>query len=62
MPPSLGVTIPTDSTKTGLSLGLQEERIGRDAWVGILDALVRLKAAREADTQIHTSMDMNTRE
>ncbi|KAH0837957.1 hypothetical protein J3R83DRAFT_6194, partial [Lanmaoa asiatica] len=39
VPPSLGVTIPTDGTGAGageVSLGLQEERVGRDAWVGIL--------------------------
>ena len=72
MPPSLGVTIPTDGTGTGEgSLGLQEERIGRDAWVGILNALTRLKAAREqaelenTHDQAHGSQsrgDMDTRE
>ncbi|KIL01029.1 hypothetical protein PAXRUDRAFT_128520 [Paxillus rubicundulus Ve08.2h10] len=48
VPPSLGVNIPTDGGGTGeVYLGLQEERVGRDAWVGILDALTRLKAAQE---------------
>lgn len=29
--------------------GLQEERVNRDAWAGILDALSRLKEAREEE-------------
>ncbi|KAH8120001.1 hypothetical protein DFH11DRAFT_1685427 [Phellopilus nigrolimitatus] len=29
--------------------GLQEERVNRDAWRGILDALTRLKAAQEQE-------------
>ncbi|KAF8140664.1 hypothetical protein EV363DRAFT_1251409 [Boletus edulis] len=69
VPPSLGVTIPTDGVGTGeVSLGLQEERVGCDAWVGILNALSRLKAAREQeahggthDSQ-HRGVDMDTRE
>ncbi|KAG6333745.1 hypothetical protein ID866_5346 [Astraeus odoratus] len=32
-----------------VSRGLQEERVDRDAWVGILTALTRLKAARERE-------------
>ena len=37
--------------------GLQEERINRDAWRGILDALTRLKQAREREigNQMDTS-------
>jgi len=68
VPPSLGVTIPTDGVGTGeVSMGLQEERVGRDAWVGILNALSRLKAAREQEEHgVHDShhriVDMNTRE
>ncbi|KAI0323113.1 hypothetical protein OF83DRAFT_14152 [Amylostereum chailletii] len=31
--------------------GLQEERIERDAWRGILDALTRLRDARDSDQQ-----------
>ncbi|KAF7307408.1 Mediator of RNA polymerase II transcription subunit 11 [Mycena indigotica] len=45
VPPSLGVGMPSDSSKQ--SRGLQEERIERDAWKGILDALTRLKAEQE---------------
>ncbi|KAI9570191.1 hypothetical protein HD554DRAFT_389497 [Boletus coccyginus] len=69
VPPSLGVTIPTDGAGTGeVSLGLQEERAGRDAWVGILDALTRLKAAREQEELGSTGdsqrrgVNMDTRE
>jgi len=70
VPPSLGVTIPTDGTGTGeASPGLQEERIGRNAWVGILNALARLKAAREQEELGGTDndsqrrgVDMDTRE
>jgi len=69
VPPSLGVTIPTDGAGTGeLSLGLQEERAGRDAWVGILNALTRLKAAREREEPGSTGdsqrrgVNMDTRE
>lgn len=63
VPPSLGVSIPTSSSSstdraepassnkdaTEVSRGLQEERVDRDAWVGILDALNRLKAAHERE-------------
>lgn len=70
------MTIPTDygsgaGTGAGaedVSLGLQEERAGRDAWVGILNALTRLKAAREQEELGHTDdsrrrgVDMDTRE
>lgn len=53
------MTIPTDATATGagageVSLGLQEERVGRDAWVAILNALTRLKAAREQEEPANT--------
>ncbi|KAI5124103.1 hypothetical protein M0805_000917 [Coniferiporia weirii] len=37
--------------------GLQEERINRDAWRGILDALARLKEARERERA--SQMDTN---
>ncbi|KAF7793477.1 hypothetical protein EIP86_004589 [Pleurotus ostreatoroseus] len=49
VPPSLGVGLPTsDSSSTADGgRGLQEERVERDAWNGILDALTRLKEARE---------------
>ena len=71
VPTSLGVTIPTDGTGTGeASPGLQEERISHGAWVGILNALTRLKAAREQeelgstdnDSQRRGVLDMDTRE
>ncbi|KAG1828186.1 hypothetical protein EV424DRAFT_1387579 [Suillus variegatus] len=36
--------------------GLQEERTDRDAWVGILDALTRLKASQQHEQlPVHTS-------
>ncbi|KAJ3845527.1 hypothetical protein F5878DRAFT_523497 [Lentinula raphanica] len=46
LPPSLGVALPPDSQSTSsrATRGLQEERLDRDAWKGILDALTRLKA------------------
>ncbi|KAG2756336.1 hypothetical protein P692DRAFT_20860453 [Suillus brevipes Sb2] len=43
VPPSLGVGLPRAA---GASRGLQEERVDRDAWVGILDALTRLKESQ----------------
>lgn len=59
VPPSLGVSIPTPSASTAgskggedvaeVSRGLQEERVDRDAWVGILNALRRLKVTREQE-------------
>jgi len=52
VPPSLGVGLPagdhgTSATAGKSNRGLQEERMERNAWVGIHDALTRLKAARE---------------
>lgn len=50
VPPSLGVGMPSangEYSKDGR--GLQEERVERDAWRAILDALTRLKEARERD-------------
>ena len=50
MPPSLGVGLPSsDGNPLKENRGLQEERIERDAWKGILGALSRLKAARDRD-------------
>lgn len=49
VPPSLGVGLP-DGNNTRRNRGLQEERVERDAWTGILDALTRLKQA-ERETQ-----------
>ena len=63
VPPSLGVSLPTTSaagsnTTESCSRGLQEERVERDAWIGILDALTRLKDARESEKGVETSGTM----
>ncbi|KZT72924.1 hypothetical protein DAEQUDRAFT_663208 [Daedalea quercina L-15889] len=48
IPPALGVGVPsTDGDYNKGSRGLQEERIERDAWKAILDALTQLKEAKE---------------
>lgn len=48
VPPNTGVSL--DIAADGKALrGLQESRIERDAWTGILDALKRLKAAQEEE-------------
>ncbi|KAG1850579.1 hypothetical protein DFJ58DRAFT_661994 [Suillus subalutaceus] len=52
VPPSLGVGLPRAA---GSSRGLQEERIDRDAWVGILDALTRLRASQQHEQLVQTS-------
>lgn len=54
IPPSLGVSLPSNPTKGSDAdesggRGLQEERVERDAWLGILSALTRLKEARERE-------------
>ncbi|KAK7686603.1 hypothetical protein QCA50_010203 [Cerrena zonata] len=51
IPPPLGVGLPSNSTgpTNKGNRGLQEERIERDAWKGVLDALIRLKEAREGE-------------
>lgn len=44
--------MPTDTTASSGgkgSRGLQEERVERDAWAGILSALTRLKEAQARD-------------
>jgi len=46
VPPSLGIGLAADGGTSTTNRGLQEERIERDAWKGILDALTRLKSAR----------------
>jgi hypothetical protein len=49
--------VPTPSSSSDVKEGeesnrsLQEERINRDAWKGILDALKRIKEARDAEKQ-----------
>lgn len=52
VPPSLGVGLPRAA---GTSRGLQEERVDRDAWVGILDALTRLKELQPHKQLVQTS-------
>ncbi|KAH9486344.1 hypothetical protein JR316_0000408 [Psilocybe cubensis] len=49
VPPSLGVGLPADGNVLQTNRGLQEERVERDAWKGILDALTRLKDARDQE-------------
>jgi len=44
-------------TKAEPRRGLQEERVSRDAWKGILDALEKLKAARERENSVSRMMD-----
>ncbi|KAJ7492176.1 hypothetical protein FB451DRAFT_1022422 [Mycena latifolia] len=61
VPPSLGVGMPSPNEE-GSALrknrGLQEERIERDAWKGILDALRRLKAEQQLkEPQVTTDAD-----
>ena len=52
IPPSLGIGVPSEGASTSSrNRGLQEEKVDRDAWKGILDALIRLKAEREAERQ-----------
>lgn len=56
--PSLGTTSGEEGperkgyTKSEPRRGLQEERVNRDAWKGILEALQRLKAARERENSV----------
>ncbi|KAH9929690.1 uncharacterized protein B0H18DRAFT_860347, partial [Fomitopsis serialis] len=50
IPPALGVGVPSaDGDYDKGSRGLQEERVERDAWKAILDALTRLKDAKERE-------------
>lgn len=51
IPPSLGVGLPPDGAPTRRNRGLQEERVERDAWKGILAALTRIKEARDQEEQ-----------
>ncbi|KIY69364.1 hypothetical protein CYLTODRAFT_420765 [Cylindrobasidium torrendii FP15055 ss-10] len=56
VPPNTGVSL--DIAADGKALrGLQESRIERDAWTGILDALKRLKAAQEEEN-VDVEMDI----
>ncbi|KAF5352437.1 hypothetical protein D9756_005843 [Leucocoprinus leucothites] len=55
VPPSLGVGLPPEMDGTSrVNRGLQEERVERDAWKGILEALKQVKAAQDAsqDTEM----------
>ncbi|KAJ7750324.1 hypothetical protein B0H16DRAFT_1724722 [Mycena metata] len=73
VPPSLGVGLPSSDDADGGSgsgttplrknRGLQEERIERDAWKGILDALRRLKAEQQQQNELektNATTDMDT--
>ena len=56
VPPSLGVSLPSSTTDSSDTPekgghGLQEERVERDAWKGILDALTRLKEVRDRERE-----------
>ena len=48
IPPSLGVGLPSEGSSQ-TNRGLQEERVDRDAWKGILAALIRIKEVRDKD-------------
>ncbi|CAA7264747.1 unnamed protein product [Cyclocybe aegerita] len=52
VPPSLGVGLPSDGSTTARNRGLQEERLERDAWKGILAALTRIKEAQESKMKV----------
>ncbi|KAJ3485721.1 hypothetical protein NLJ89_g11876 [Agrocybe chaxingu] len=52
VPPSLGVGLPSDGSTTARTRGLQEERIERDAWKGILAALTRIKEEQESKMKV----------
>jgi hypothetical protein len=45
----LGVGLPSLDDLAKSSSGLQEERLGREAWQGILKALKKIKARHEAE-------------
>ncbi|KAH9858256.1 hypothetical protein C2E23DRAFT_880893 [Lenzites betulinus] len=51
IPPPLGVGLPAADGEGNArgERGLQEERVERDAWKGILDALTRIKEARDGE-------------
>ena len=51
VPPSLGVGLPSEGLSQ-TNRGLQEERVDRDAWKGILAALTRIKEVRDKDSQL----------
>ena len=49
VPPSLGVGLPSEGSSQ-TNCGLQEERVDRDAWKGILAALTRIKELQDKDS------------
>ncbi|OBZ68466.1 hypothetical protein A0H81_11608 [Grifola frondosa] len=50
IPPSMGVGLPSTNGSAGKGTrGLQEARVERDAWQGVLDALTRLKEQRDKE-------------
>ena len=49
VPPSLGVGLPSVGSSP-TNRGLQEERVDRDAWKGILAALFRIKELQEKES------------
>ncbi|KAI3622572.1 hypothetical protein WG66_015801 [Moniliophthora roreri] len=62
LPPSLGVQLPGSSSEGARSnRGLQESRVERDAWKGILDALTRMKEAIEKEGSEQTQAQTQTR-
>ncbi len=55
IPPSLGVGLPPEvDGSSRVNRGLQEERIERDAWKGVLEALKRVRAAQDAPQDTET--------
>ncbi|KAI1793999.1 hypothetical protein LXA43DRAFT_884757 [Ganoderma leucocontextum] len=51
IPPSLGIGLPSGDAEAIArgNRGLQEERVERDAWNGILNALTRIKEAKDKE-------------
>ncbi|KAF8963871.1 hypothetical protein BDZ97DRAFT_1661046 [Flammula alnicola] len=61
-PPSLGVGLPSDGSASRKNRGLQEERVERDAWKGILSALTRIKEARDQQLSVDSSSETGMQE
>ncbi|KAI0046688.1 hypothetical protein FA95DRAFT_1341767 [Auriscalpium vulgare] len=59
VPSSLGVGLP-GASGTPKTRGLQEERVERDAWRGVLDALTRLRDAQAEAEGEKTPVPMRT--
>ncbi|EJD03765.1 uncharacterized protein FOMMEDRAFT_82779 [Fomitiporia mediterranea MF3/22] len=66
VPAPAGVGTPASAPSTSteesgqMGRGLQEERVNRDAWRGILDALTRLKRAQELEPERKNLSRMDT--